>query len=211
MKHLRLAGPKRELRSPALAETKPVIACPYCSSRQLIKKGQRRKKYEQVQLYFCRCCKRKFTPLINKHHSYPLKVIQDAVTLYNRFYSMQEAAKIVTGTYGIAVRHQTVAKWLKDFKEYLPILKTRTALMANYDLRKAFIEARLLHGQVYDFKCHYAKLDYLLHRHHSNRIFGNLQGFLKDVPSACPHDLFRKGPKPATAHLNTRMFLASIR
>ena len=181
--------------SPTLAETKPVITCPYCSSAQIIKKGQRRKKYERIQLYYCQRCQRKFTPLINKHYSYPLRVILDAITLYNRFYSMQEVAHIVSGSYGIAVRRQTVAKWLKDFKGYLPILKTRGALMAGYDTRKAFIESRLLHGQVYDFKCHYAKLDHLLHRHSPNGIFRNLQDFLKDVPSTCPHDLFRKMAK----------------
>ena len=56
-------------------ETKPVTHCPYCEGSSIIKKGARVKKYETVQLYYCRHCRKKFTPLANKHHTYPLKVI----------------------------------------------------------------------------------------------------------------------------------------
>jgi transposase-like protein len=181
------AGPTKDL-----AETQPVISCPYCQSREIIKKGQRRKKYETVQLYFCQHCQRKFTPFITKHHSYPLNVILDALTLYNRFYSLQETAEIMSGTYGLKVSHQTIGNWIKSFKEYLPILKTRAALLSSYDPRKAFIEARLLHGQVYEYQCHWAKLDYLIRRHPRLQKFFPLQDFLESVPKECPHELFRR-------------------
>lgn len=174
-----------------LAETRPVLSCPYCQSKEIIKKGQRKKKYETVQLYLCQHCQHKFTPLVSKHHSYPLKVILEALTLYNRFYSLEETAKIMSGTYGLKISHQTISNWLKSFKEYLPILKTRSALLSDYDPRKAFIEARLLHGQVYDFKYHFAKLDHLL-RHLDLQKFISLQDFLESVPKECPHELFRE-------------------
>jgi transposase-like protein len=146
MRHPSPSGPEAESPSRNLAETRPVISCPYCESREIIKKGQRKKKYERVQLYFCQRCERKFTPFIKKHYSYPLKVILEALTLYNRFYSLQETAKIVSGTYGLPVTHHTIANWLKSFTEYMSILKTRAALLALYDPRRAFIESRLLHG-----------------------------------------------------------------
>jgi transposase-like protein len=176
----------------SLAETKPIIECPYCQSCEIIKKGKRHKIFETVQLYLCQRCERKFTPLINKHRSYPLRVILDAVTLYDRFHSLEETAKIVSGSYGISVRHQTVANWLKDFKEYLPILKIRGKLLADYDPRKAFVETRLLHGQVYDFKCHMAKLDYLINRSGNFGRFLPFKYFLESIPKECPHELFRR-------------------
>jgi transposase-like protein len=190
--HPQTSSLKAESPSKDLAETQPVIRCPYCQSREIIKKGQRRKKYEKVQLYFCQHCERKFTPLINKHYSYPLKVILDALTLYNRFYSLEETAKIVSGTYGLKVTHQTIGNWIKSFKEYLPILKHRTAPLARYDPRKAFLQARLLHGQVYDYQCHWAKLDYLVNRQRELQRFFPLQNFLESVPKDCPHELFRR-------------------
>jgi hypothetical protein len=56
--------------------------CQHCGSRQLARKGTRRKKFEIVQLWRCRACRRVFTPtpaaLRNK--TYPLRVILDALT-----------------------------------------------------------------------------------------------------------------------------------
>ena len=186
---LRKEPPKAELPE---AETKGVIACPYCSSKEVIKKGRRRKKYERVQLYFCRRCRRKFTPLVSKRRSYPLRVILDSLSLYNRFHSLRETAQTINGTYGLAVNPQTISKWLADFKQHLPALKIRSAIMAGYAQNKAFIESRLLHGQVYDFKCHRAKLDHLLGQPSADQSFSSLQEFLEKVPKDCPHELFRK-------------------
>lgn len=175
-----------------LAEVKPVVHCPYCRSGDIIKKGKRKKKYETVQLYLCRRCERKFTPLINKHRTFPLRVILDAITLYNRFYSMEEAAKIVSGTYGFSVSSQNIANWLKDFGEYLPILRIRNTIRDQYDIRRIFIESRLFHGQIYDFKCHYAKVDLLIAQHDDHCAFRPLKNFLRQVPTTCPHQLFRQ-------------------
>ena len=150
---------------PPTAEVKPVISCPYCSGTDLVKKGKRKKKYETVQLYFCRRCQRKFTPLINKRRKFPLKVIIDSITLYNRFNSMEKAAQIASGTYGIPVKSQNIANWLRDFKEHFPIVRLRSKIQNEYDTRRIFIESRLFHGQIYDFKCHYAKLDLLINNH----------------------------------------------
>jgi transposase-like protein len=140
-------GHAHELTGSALlAETIPVVRCPYCQGSEIIQKGRRKKKFEVVQLYYCRRCRKKFTPLINKHRTYPLKVILDGLTLYNRFHSLEDTARLLTSTYGLTVQPSTIARWLKEFKEYLPILRLRDELLANYDARKAFIEARLLHG-----------------------------------------------------------------
>jgi DNA-directed RNA polymerase subunit RPC12/RpoP len=56
-------------------------ACPHCGSRNVTRKGTRKKKLEIVQLR-CASCKRKFTPgpatLHNKTH--PLRMILSAPT-----------------------------------------------------------------------------------------------------------------------------------
>jgi hypothetical protein len=77
------------------AQIKSVTACPYCASSDILKKRKRRKKYEVVQLYRCKRCRRRFTPLVSKHRTYPLKVILGALTLYNRFYSLEDVAAVI--------------------------------------------------------------------------------------------------------------------
>ncbi len=191
----KLRGPQPE---PQLAQTKPAVVCPYCSSGEIVKKGKRRKKYEQIQLYLCKRCQRRFTPLIHKHHTYPLELILDALTLYNRFYSLEDVAEVIYGSYGIRVHAQTVANWLKEFQAYLPGLKLRSRLAQLYDPRKMLIESRLLHGQVYDFKYHYAKLNLILQNSDKYRQYQGFKGlaqFLEEVPKTCPHELFRANAK----------------
>jgi transposase-like protein len=187
-----------------LAETKPVIACPFCESRDIVKKGNRRKKYEAVQLYLCKRCRRRFTPLIHKGRTYPLKLILNAFTLYNRLYSLEDVAEILHGSFGIRVSLQTIANWLKDFKKYLLILKFRPLMAKQYDRRKVFLESRLLHGQVYDFKFHFAKLDIIFKKYRQYQKFWSLMEFLESVPGKCPHELFRANAKKANRSSNQK-------
>jgi transposase-like protein len=69
-------------------------ACPHCGSRNLTRRGTRKKKLEIVQLWRCASCKRVFTPgpaaLHNK--TYPLRMILSALTDYDTGYTLQETA-----------------------------------------------------------------------------------------------------------------------
>jgi transposase-like protein len=82
------------MTGPSLHETKPTIACPYCGGKHIIRKGVRRNKYGDVQLFHCRPCDRRFTPLVNKNRSYPLRVILHAITRYNRLDTLEDAAAL---------------------------------------------------------------------------------------------------------------------
>src|SRR5713101_3224436 len=71
--------------------------CPHCGSAAISRKGTRRKKIEIVQLWRCASCKRVFTPtpapLRNK--TYPLRIVLDAITLFDLGYSLDETAEKV--------------------------------------------------------------------------------------------------------------------
>ena len=179
-------------------QTKPTDTCPYCASPQIIRKGKRKNKYGAVQLFFCKDCRRKFTPLVTKHRTFPLRVILDALTLYSRLHGVTEAAHRVGKHYGITVHPQNITNWLRDFKEHLPILRLRSHIAERYAPRRIILESQLFHGQIYDFKYHRAKTDLLLEQDSRHDHFRPLQTFLERVPKNCPHELFRNNPSRAS-------------
>jgi transposase-like protein len=205
------------------------ISCIYCHSSNVIKKGVRRKKHETIQLYFCNHCERKFTPLLTRHKTFPLKVILDSLTYYNRLYTMDEAAKKTTEKYGLKVSPQNISNWLDDFGRYLPFLRLREFVVKKYKRHEALEENRLFHGQIYEFKYHRAKLDCLLSEEYRHYKLAPLQEFLEIAVAECPHSIFKdtrvraselKGvfdlegvkiiPKENYAVKNTRLILQTV-
>ena len=117
--------------------------CPYCKGKNFIKKGRRAKKHESVQIYYCKKCDKKFTPAISKNKTFPLRLILDALTLYNRLYTLEESANKVSEKYGIKMSCQNIRNWLKDFSKYLPFLRMRRTISNKYNKRTAFIESKM--------------------------------------------------------------------
>jgi transposase-like protein len=175
-----------------------IMNCPYCGGTDVIKKGTREKKYETVQLYYCKHCQKKFTPLVTKGKTYPIKVILDSLTLYNRFYSLENAADKITEKYGLTVSPQTISNWLEDFKEYLPFLRMRDFVESKYDRRDILVESKMFHKQIYDFKYHRAKTDCILEDTYRHYKFKPLQEFLELIVAECPHGVFKETEKRAS-------------
>ncbi|MFC1478763.1 PD-(D/E)XK nuclease family protein [Candidatus Margulisiibacteriota bacterium] len=183
-------------------ETKPVLVCPYCHGKEIIKKGIRYKKHEKVQLYHCAKCDKRFTPLITKNKTFPLKIIISALTLYNRFLSLEEAAEIVSEKYGIKVSMQNISKWREDFKEYLTFSRMRDYIDRNYEKKKIFVESQLFHGQIYQFKYHRAKTEIILNDSYAHSKFDSLRQFLELVYAECPHQIFKESTLRASEYKN---------
>jgi len=179
------------------------MKCPYCQGTNIIKKGVREKKYETIQLYYCYHCQKKFTPLLTKGKTYPLRVILDTITLYNRFNSMEEAAQQVSEKYGLKVSFQNIPNWLRDFGEYLPFLRMRDFIAKKYDRRDILVESKMFHGQIYDFKYHRAKTDLLINDDFKNYKFRPLQEFLELVTAECPHSIFKETEQRASQYKDT--------
>ena len=76
--------------------------CPHCNSRRLIRKGTRKKKLESVPLWRCKSCGRTFTlgprPIPNK--TYPVSEILEAITLFDRGYTLAETAEKISSRFG---------------------------------------------------------------------------------------------------------------
>src|ERR1700730_304439 len=88
-------------------------ACPRCGSRNVTRRGRRKKKLEIVQLWRCAAGKHVFTPgpaaLRNK--TYPLRMIIGALTDYNLGHSLEETAARLKKKSHRAVSPSTISSW----------------------------------------------------------------------------------------------------
>ena len=179
---------------------KTLDKCPYCKSSKIIKKGFRKKKYENVQIYYCAECDKKFTPQIHKNKTFPLKIILDSITLHNRLNTLEQAAIKVSDIYGIKVSPQNISNWIFDFKQYLPFMRMRDFISKKYSPKEAVVETRMFHGQIYDFKYHRAKTELILDEDFKHRKFFPLQEFLELIVAECPHQIFKQSSKRASEY-----------
>jgi len=172
---------------------KPTVACPYCEGATIVKDGTRVTKHGPVQLHRCHFCDRRFTPGTTRNRTYPMRVIVETLSRYNRLQSLTDAIAGVRKKFGVRVPTSTARYWIHEFAEYLPFLRLReSARHHDIPVRKAIFEHRLFHGQVYDFKYHRTKTDLLLTTHSSNAPLAPLRTYLDSIPDACPHALFLK-------------------
>ena len=171
---------------------KNVDQCIYCQSRNIVKKGLRKKKHEEIQVYFCKHCEKKFTPSLTRNKTFPLRVILDCLTLYNRFYSFEKSAKVVGEKYSLSINPQNIRNWLSNYAEYLPYSRMREFIAKKYQAKDIIAESQLFHGQIYEFKYHRAKTDCILEDDFKHFKFKRLQEFLELIIAECPHQIFRE-------------------
>ena len=202
------------LRSPdpRPASIKSPERCPHCNSRRLIKKGARQKKLERVPLYRCRACGRTFMPgpRAVRNKTYPVNEILEALTQYDRGNTLEETARTISSRHGHPVAPSTISRWLSE----RPALTTYRRLRARgrrlFTPTQVIRAHKLYHRQVYDFAFHRAKLAFLRDGSldekraataASTARFATLANFLESVPTACPHDLFRREDSARSSQL----------
>ena len=192
---------EQEIKEDIKDNYKKITHCPYCQAR-IVKRGKRKKKFEDVQIYYCKNCDKRFTSLITKHKTYPLRVIIDSLTLYNRLTPINKIPDIIKDTYGITVTYQTILNWIKDYKQYIPFIRMREFASKNYSQKELVEEAKLIHQQIYNFKYHRAKLDFILNEDFKHYKFKSLQEFLELSAAECPHQLFQETTKRSSEFKN---------
>jgi len=181
---------------------KSLTKCPYCPG-SIVKRGLRKKKYESVQRYYCENCNKSFTSAITKHRTYPLKVIIDALTLYNKLNPIEKIPDIIKEKYSISVTSRTISDWLKEYGQYIPFTRMREFAAKKYNKKEAIEESKLFHQQIYNFKYHRAKLDLILNEEFRHFRFKPLQQFLELATAECPNHIFEKSEKRASEFKNT--------
>jgi transposase-like protein len=176
---------------------KPPERCPACNSRSIAARGSRAKKLETVRLYRCRSCGRTFTPgpraLRNK--TYPLHEILDALSTYNRGYTLEETSRRLSSRHGHSVNPATISRWLAAHPRLTTYRRLRERGLNLFTPPQLTRTIKLYHRQVYEFSFHRAKLAFvragtLDDRRRGDTRFAPLADFLETAHRDCPHKLF---------------------
>jgi len=180
-----------------IESNKKLEKCLYCSGK-IVKRGIRKKKFEEVQIYYCKNCDKRFTSQITKNKTYPLRIILDTLTLYNKLYSFEEISDLIKNKYGMPLSSRIISRWIEEYKNYLSFLRMREFVIKNYKRKEITEESKLIHQQIYNFKFHRAKSDLILEEEFRHFKFKPLKNFLELVSSECPHQIFREKQERAS-------------
>lgn len=185
--------------------------CPYCSAREIVKRGTRQKKFERVQLYRCEACARTFSAGSVKGKTIPLRVIFDGLSYYNLGYSPEASVRFLKLKYGLSIDASSVSRWIEEFKDLCRYSRMRPYALRRWSPGQVMISATLYHRQVYTFRYHPAKLELLLEEDFKNEPLYRLKEFLDNVSVECPHQYFREGVRASEVKAKFDMERVMIR
>ena len=178
-------------------------SCPHCGSRNLSRRGVRKKKLEIVQLWRCASCKRVFTPgpaaLHNK--TYPLRMILSALTDYDTGYTLQETAGRLKKKTNRSVSPSTITTWLDEYKQHCTYRRLRAQGLKRFPANQTIRSIKLYHRQIYGYAYHRPKLELVRRGALDNKRTGDARfaavaDFLESIPTTCPHELFTRDDDP---------------
>jgi hypothetical protein len=142
------------------------------------RKGTRRKKIEIVQLWRCSSCKRVFapTPAALRDKTYPLRIVLDAITLYDLGYSLDATADKIRARHGHRVGRSTIAARLAEHRSLTTYARMRAEGRRLFPPTQTIRSVKLYHRQIYKFAYHRPKLA-LLRESREHACFGSVADF----------------------------------
>ncbi len=138
------------------------VPCPACGSNNAVRKGSRKTKFGQRQLYRCNGCMRTFTGGTMPNKTYGPKVIVSALTLYNSGSTLDATVKAVNRRFKAGVTKTSVHRWAREFGDVCTYGRLRRDVMKNYIGGEIIAGRTFEHsGLAYNFRYHRPKLDIL--------------------------------------------------
>jgi len=197
-------GAVQGLRSILLKKGSEAIGsgkCPYCGSKEFVKRGTRQKKKERVQLYICRSCRRTFTQFPAKGKSYSLPVIIDAISYYNLGFSFEQVSQVLKKKQGVDIQPSSVFDWYEQYKGMCSYSRMRPFAAKEFSPYNVIEITTLAHRQLYRFCFHRAKAKLIINETFRHFHLSPIVDFLKMVTGECPHQYFQEGLRASEAPL----------
>lgn len=130
--------------------------CKFCNSTNVIKKGLRKLKNKNKQIYLCKNCNKRFSEGINKK-TFNIETILNAVNAYNQGYNFKEVSDIILRKHKTIVSKSSISRWVKEYSLGYPKIKSRIIKKYGFNI----IIGRIFKhsGLLYNFKYHKGKLN----------------------------------------------------
>ncbi|OIO29541.1 hypothetical protein COX93_01895 [Candidatus Nomurabacteria bacterium CG_4_10_14_0_2_um_filter_30_12] len=197
----------------SIGESKIAECCPYCKSKNFVKRGTRQNQYQVVQLYLCKNeeCARTFTAQDVKGKHFPLNVVIEAMSYYNLGFSLEETCRIIEKKFNlpsadvdrsiepfsrdfIAPTPATLSSWINEYSELCRYQRLRPYAIKMCKPKDTIEVVSMAHRQLYRFRYHRPKTTLML-TEFRNRNLGRLKEYLNAVSSETPHQYFQDGER----------------
>ena len=180
-----------------IGESKLAEACPYCNSKDFVKRGTRKNKHQIVQLYICKNpeCEKTFTAQDVKGRHFPLNVIIEAMSYYNLGLTLEGACAIIKQKFGVRPEAATLSSWIEKYKELCKFSRMREYAVKMFSPQNIVEVVTMAHRQLYRFRYHRAKTKLMLEEEYRNRRLEPLKDYLDNVSSVTPHQYFQEGER----------------
>ena len=187
---------KKEIKADIPIKNVLDILCPYCQSKNFVKRGVRENKHQTVQLFLCKNpeCGKTFTQSDVKGKKFPLNVIVAGITLYNQGYTLEQCCVALEQKYKIKPEVDTLASWYEEYKPLCRFERMRPYALKMYRAKDMIEEVTMAHRQLYRFRYHRAKIRLMLEEF-GNRNLSRMKDYLDAVTSETPHQYFQDGER----------------
>ena len=187
-------GPTRDTAS--VGESRIAESCPYCASKDFVKRGTRQNKRQIVQLYLCKNpeCAKTFTAQDVKGKHFPLNVVIEGMSYYNLGCTFEESCAILRQKFGMNPGPATLSAWVDEYKELCRYERLRPYATKLYKPKDTVEVVTMAHRQLYRFRYHRAKTALMLEEF-SNRYLRPIKEYLDAVSSETPHQYFAEGER----------------
>jgi len=133
-------------------------------------------------------CGRSFSLGELKGRVYPAKLIMEAVSLFNRGYSMSEAVKHTRRRFKAKVSKLAVDSWIKEFKSICTYWRIRGKALKLFSPEGVIFKKTFFHQIPYKFQYHQAKVKMFIKDY-----FSGFACYLREIPRKCPDKMFVSG------------------
>lgn len=176
--------------------SKSAEACPYCASRDFVRRGTRKNKYQVVQLYICKnpACGKTFTAQDVKGKHFPLDVIIEAMSYYNLGFTLEDTCRLIKQKFGVQPEPATLSEWIEQYKPLCRYERLRSFAIKMFKPQDVVEVVTMAHRQLYRFRYHRAKTILMLEEFKNYRL-SPFKEYLDNVSSTTPHQYFQEGER----------------
>ncbi len=182
--------------SQQIGESRIAECCPYCQSKNFVKRGTRQNQYQSVQLYLCKNeeCGRTFTAQDVKGKHFPLNVVIEGMSYYNLGFTLEQTCSLLKQKFNVNPLPETLSSWLNEYSGLCRYERLRSYAVKMCKPKDTIEVVTMAHRQLYRFRYHHPKTVLML-TEFKNRNLRRLEEYLNAVSSETPHQYFEDGER----------------